>query len=109
MTATPRYSVKLIPPLDKLTAEGWSIFSDMKGAEKAAQKLNSALAHALTVCKTEAEVRALVDPLRESLWRFGAMDSEPTRVVRAYCNAAFAAPEDRAFAVDEAAGPPPYI
>jgi hypothetical protein len=61
-----------------LTAEDWCLFSGMRGAKKAAEKLNAAFYSAVDEGR---DVRASVEAVMEEYAYFGACDSEPRNVL----------------------------
>ncbi len=83
-----------IPDVDQLNASSWMLFSDMAGATQAASELSQALKIAMT-CDTVEQARAVMTQVRSKWAEFGAMDSEPRRVVEAYLDVAFSPAQER--------------
>ncbi len=87
-----------IPDVDQLTATSWMLFDDMDGAAEAAAELSQALEEAMTLDSVE-QARAHIDPVRAKWAEYGALDSEPRRVVEAYLDVVFASPSERCFEI----------
>jgi len=97
-----------IPHSSQLTAKSWMLFSDMEGANQAARELTYALEMALT-CDTRDQAWSTVNPVREKWAEFGAMDSEPRRVVDAYFDIWFPAAGGCNFRIDREAFQVPFV
>jgi hypothetical protein len=97
-----------IPHTDQLTAQSWMLFSDMDGVNQAARELTYALEMALT-CDNRAQAWAIVDPVRERFAVFGAIDSEPRRVVDAYLDIWFPEAGRCNFRLDRDAFQVPFV
>ncbi|MCE6958043.1 hypothetical protein LAZ40_03105 [Cereibacter sphaeroides] len=59
------------------TAEDWSLFDDMEGAEEAAAELNRTLVSAVNGGAARFETQRRMEAAMERLADFGANDSEP--------------------------------
>jgi len=97
-----------IPHTSQLTAESWMLFCDMEGAGDAARDLTDALETALT-CDTREQAWRVVNPVRERFAEFGAMDSEPRRVVDAYFDIWFPQPWGGHYRIDREAFQVPFV
>jgi hypothetical protein len=75
------------------------LFASSMDCTQAAQELSSALEQALK-CQTETEAWSVIAPVMEKWWEFGAEDSEPRNVVRAYMNATYPDELGQCYVVD---------